>query len=191
MTESDRPYFYRLLEIANELTIMPGDKKLSRLQEALFMKLKEYPLEVLAKALDDYCRAEKFFPMLADIIKQIEGTPDDRAALAWASVLKAKRKYKLRKGIRFSSPATHFALEKMGGWEKFYWSLDDSNEAIKAKDFFRLFKIGEKCASWNNEPGKIKVCPYFPSDEEIYARQNGKDFQSEVFNVETDTIIKT
>ena len=189
MTENDRRAFYDILDAVNDLTIMPNGKDLERMKKILFANLLEYPLNVIASALNAHCRAEKFFPMLADIIKQIEGTPEERAALAWSLVMKAKRKYRLRKAIKFPSPAIHFAIEKMGGWEKVYWSVDDSNENFKAAEFQRFFKIGEKISSWNGENGKVKVCSYFPSEEEIYALRKGKKIKREIFDVENDKII--
>ena len=189
MTENDRRAFNDILDAVNDLTIMPSGKDLERMKEVLFTCLIDYPLNVIAKAVNAHCRTEKFFPMLADIIRQIEGTPEERAALAWSLVMKAKIKYRLRKAIKFPSPAIHFAIEKMGGWERVYWSIDDSSENFKAAEFQRFFKIGEKISSWNGEDGKIKVCPYFPSEEEIYARRKGKNFKSEVFDVENDKVI--
>ena len=189
MTENDRRAFYDILDAVNDLTIMPNGKDLERMKKILFANLLDYPLNVIASALNAHCRAEKFFPMLADIIKQIEGTPEERAALAWSLVMKAKRKYRLRKAIKFPSPAIHFAIEKMGGWEKVYWSVDDNNENFKAAEFQRFFKIGEKISSWNGENGKVKVCSYFPSEEEIYALRKGKKIKREIFDVENDKII--
>ena len=189
LTENDRPAFDEILDFVNDLTVLPGGKDLSRMKKALFASLSQYPLDVVADALDAHCRSERFFPTLADIIRQIEGTPEERAALAWALVMKAKRKYKLRKAIKFPVPAIHFAIEKMGGWEKVYWSVDDANESFKAAEFQRFFKIGERCASWDSETGKIKVCPYFPSEEEVYALKKGRKIKREIFDVETDKII--
>ena len=142
MTENDRRAFDDIMDAVNDLTIMPGGKDLERMKKILFANLMQYPLEVIASAVNAHCRAEKFFPMLADIVRQIEGTPDERAALAWSLVMKAKQKYKLRKAIRFPSPAIHFAIEKMGGWEKLYWSIDDFNENFKAAEFQKFYKIG-------------------------------------------------
>ena len=191
MTENDRAAFNEILDAVNDLTIMPNGKNLERMKKILFANLLQYPLPVIAEAVNAHCRTDKFFPMLADIIRQIEGTPDERAALAWSLVMKAKQKYKLRKAIRFPVPAIHFAIEKMGGWEKVYWSIDDFNENFKAAEFQKFFRIGEKCASWTGGNGKVKVCAYFPSDEEIYALKKGnKNFKREVFDVENDKIIK-
>ena len=190
MTERERSAFDEVLDAVNDLTIMPGGKDLERMKEVLFANLSEYPLRVVVDALYAHCRTEKFFPMLADIIRQIEGTPDERAALAWSMVMKARQKYKLRHAIRFPSAAIHFAIEKMGGWDRLYWSVDDVNESFKSAEFQRFFKIGEKCASWDGKNGKVRVCPYFPSEEEVYARKKGSaNFKPEVFDVESDKVI--
>ncbi len=189
MTDNDRAAFNEILDMANDLTIMPGDRDLSRMKEILFANLKQYPLDTVAKAVNNHCHEKRFFPMLADIIQRIEGTPEERCALAWALVMKAKRKYKLRKGIRFSSPAIHFAIEQMGGWERVYWSIDDTNEKFRAAEFQKFFKIGERCASWDGENNSVRVCSYFPSEEETYAIKKGREFKCEVFDVETDKLI--
>ena len=189
MTENDRQAFYDIMDAVNDLTVMPNGKDLERLKLILFQELMSYPLSVIAEAMMAYCRSNRFFPMLADIITQIEGTADDRAIIAWSLVMKARQKYKMRKSIRFPVPAIHFAIEKMGGWERFYWSVDDDSEIFKSSEFQKLYKIGEKCASWNDEKGKVKVCPYFKSYEENYALQKGRKFRREVYDVETDKLI--
>ena len=189
MTENDRQAFYDILDAVNDLTIMPNGKDLERLKQVLFKELMQYPVSIIAEAVMAHCRSNKFFPMLADIITQIEGTPDERAIIAWSLVMKAQHNYKLRKSIRFPVPAIHFAIEKMGGWERLYWSIDDDNEKFKSAEFQKLYKIGEKCASWNDEIGKVKVCPYFKSYEENYALQKGQNFKREVYDVETDKLI--
>lgn len=51
MTENDRPAFDEILDFVNDLTIMPGGKDLTRIKNALFISLAEYPLEVVAKAV--------------------------------------------------------------------------------------------------------------------------------------------
>ena len=189
MTKDDKKVFLEIIDLVHDLTIMPNGKDFDRVKNALFDNLMKYSLAEVTKALKAHCREEKFFPTLADIVHQIEGTIDERALLASSLIMKAKRKYKLRKAIRFPVPAIHFAIEKMGGWEKLYWSIDDFNENFKSMEFQKLYRVGERYASWDFEPGKIKVCPYFPSEEEIYARKKGRTFKREIFDVETDKLI--
>ena len=56
--------------------------------------------------------------MLADIAAVIEGKIEERATVAWYQILKARLKYGVNKSIRFSTPATHFAIECMCRWPK-------------------------------------------------------------------------
>ena len=168
MTDNDRKAFDEIFDLVGEMTIMPSGKDLGRMKKVLFFGLSDYPLNVIADAAKAHCRVSRFFPMLADIIMQIEGSVEDRAALAWSLILKAKRKYRRNKSLRFPVPAIHYAIECMGGWEHLYWSIDDNNESFRAKEFFRFCRLGEKNATWEN------VLPYIPSNEEIYAVDTGE-----------------
>ncbi|MBQ9539527.1 MAG: hypothetical protein IJU95_09670 [Treponema sp.] len=185
MLKQDYPAFSELMQRADAVTVMPNGKVLGQVITALFIGLKDYTLEDVVRAVDAHCRSERFFPMLADIVKQIEGDPRDRAALAWALVLKAERKYGTGRSIRFSDPATHFAIEKMGGWWHLYRVLNDANESFKAKDFTQLYCLGEKYASWDGRNGTTAVIPYFPSEYEVNNRWRGFELEREVFDVET------
>ena len=183
MTEDDRKAFDEIFDLVGEMTIMPGGKDLGRMKKVLFFGLMEYPLDRIIEAAKSHCRVNKFFPMLADIIVQIEGSFEDRAALAWSLVMKAKRKYRRNKTLRFPSPAIHYAIECMGGWEHLYWSIDDANESFKSKEFFRFYRLGEKSATWEN------VKPYFLSDQEAYALKHGKEIVPEIYEVESGKVL--
>ena len=183
MTEQDFTEFSSLMELASQVTAMPNGKNAKEVTSALFTFLARYPFDVVKCAVMNHCRENKFFPMLADIVRQIEGTAEERAAMAWSLVLKAKKKYRLMKSIRFPNPATHFAIERMGGWEHLYTYLIDEAEDFKAKIFTTYYLVGEKIATWDT------VCPYFACHEEIYAKEHGRIIKRDVFNVETDMII--
>ncbi|MBQ8692622.1 MAG: hypothetical protein IJ576_02460, partial [Synergistaceae bacterium] len=62
----------------------------------------------------EHCRTEKFFPMLADIIRRIDGTSEERAAVAWASIREAIRRH-AGDSIKFASPAMHYNCEDSHG----------------------------------------------------------------------------
>ncbi len=183
MIENDRKAFNEIFDIVGEMTIMPNGKDLERMKKVLFLGLMEYPLSVISEAAKSHCRISRFFPMLADIIVQIEGSLEDRAALAWSLIMKAKRKYKLNKTLRFPLPAIHYAIECMGGWEHLYWSIDDNSENFRAKEFIRFYRLGEKNATWEN------VKPYFLSDQEAYALKKGREITPVIYAVESDKIL--
>ena len=135
MTEDDRKAFDEIFDLVSEMTIMPSGKDLERMKKVLFFGLMEYPLDRVIEAAKAHCRVNKFFPMLADIIVQIEGSFEDRAALAWSLVMKAKRKYRRNKTLRFPSPAIHYAIECMGGWSIFTGRLTMPVKVLRQKNF--------------------------------------------------------
>ena len=183
MLPSEYQEFASFMRIFSKVTVTPNGKSIDEMIEALFVLLEEYPLETVKTAVIRHCEANKFFPMFADIVGQIKGTPDDRALLAWGLVLKASKKYRLRESIRFPHPAIHFAIEQMEGWRDFFNTLTDDNKDFRGKTFMAYYKLGEKCATWEN------VCEYFPSDGERCAIQAGRMPARKVDDVATDTII--
>ena len=183
MTGQDYQEFTALMELVSQVTAIPNGKNAKEITNALFTFLSEYPFDVVKCAVINHCMENKFFPMLADIVRQIQGTVEERAAMAWALVLKAKKKYRLRKSISFSNPATHFAIEKMGGWEHLYTYLIDEAEDFKAKTFETYYRIGEKVATWQN------VKAYFIGEDEKYLKEHNRLKKREVYNVETDMLV--
>ena len=183
MTGSDYQEFCEFMRRISKVTAIPNGKSIDEMIDALFMLLNEYPLEAVKAAVMRHCEANKFFPMLADIMSQIKGTPDERAMMAWGLVMKARREYRQRVGIRFPHPAIHFALEQMGGWAHVYKTLTNENEDFKAKTFVVYYKLGEKCATWEN------VCDYFPSEVERHTLKAGRVLARKVYNVATDMLV--
>lgn len=78
-------------------------------------------LEQLQKAFQAHCMdAEKgvFAPKVADIVRVLEGTVTDRAALAWGKVLESLSTVGAYADVVFDDPAIHAAIEDCGGWVK-------------------------------------------------------------------------
>lgn len=57
--------------------------------EIYFRVLADWPIEVVAAAVDAAIRRLKFFPKPAELIELIEGSPEDRAEHAWQQFLVA------------------------------------------------------------------------------------------------------
>lgn len=183
MLPSEYQEFASFMRLISKVTAVPNGKSIDEMIDALFALLEEYPFGAVKTAVMKHCEVNKFFPMFADIVSQIKGTPDERALLAWGLVLKASKKYRLRESIRFPLPAIHFALEQMEGWRDFFNTLTNENKDFRAKTFMAYYKLGEKCATWEN------VCEYFPSEWERYTIQSGRVPVRRVYDVATDTII--
>ena len=77
--------------------------------------------EQLQKAFQAHCMdAERgvFAPKVADIVRVLDGTVTDRAALAWGKVLEAMSSVGAYSDVVFDDPAIHAAIEDCGGWVK-------------------------------------------------------------------------
>lgn len=78
-------------------------------------------LEQLQRAFQAHCMdAERgvFPPKVADIVRELEGTVTDRAALAWGKVLEAMSSIGAYSDVVFDDQAIHAAVEDCGGWVK-------------------------------------------------------------------------
>jgi Domain of unknown function (DUF6475) len=58
----------------------------------------------------------QFLPKPADVVKHLQGTQADRAALAWSKVLEAIQRVGGYATVAFDEAAIHCAIEDMGGW---------------------------------------------------------------------------
>lgn len=57
-----------------------------------------------------------FAPKPADIVRQVQGTPTDRAARAWSITLDAASRVGAYSDVVFDDPIIHVVVEDMGGW---------------------------------------------------------------------------
>lgn len=76
----------------------------------------------------------RFMPLPADIVKQIEGTGGDRAALAWTKVRQAIRDVGPYRSVAFDDPLIHRVVEDMGGWVPLN-DLRSDEVPFRGKDF--------------------------------------------------------
>lgn len=57
-----------------------------------------------------------FAPKPADVVRQVQGTPTDRAARAWSITLDAASRVGAYTDVVFDDPIIHACIEDMGGW---------------------------------------------------------------------------
>jgi hypothetical protein len=77
--------------------------------------------EQVSKAINIHVRdAERgvFAPKVADIVRSLQGTSTDRAALAWSKVYGAIGSVGAYQDVVFDDPAIHAAIVDCGGWQK-------------------------------------------------------------------------
>ena len=80
-----------------------------------------FSYEQVAKALNVHAKdAERgvFAPKVADIVRVLQGTSTDRAALAWGKVLGAMGSVGAYQDVVFDDAAIHAAIVDCGGWTK-------------------------------------------------------------------------
>lgn len=78
-------------------------------------------LEQVAKAMSTHAKDPErgqYPPKVADIVRLLQGTPTDRAQLAWGKVLDAIQRVGNYSDVVFDDPAIHAVVEDLGGWPK-------------------------------------------------------------------------
>lgn len=83
--------------------------------------MQSFSLEQVSKALTKHATdAERgqFAPKVADIVKALQGTTSDRAALAWGKALDAMARIGAYRDVVFDDPAIHASIADCGGWPK-------------------------------------------------------------------------
>lgn len=82
---------------------------------------KNFEMEQVQKALQRHaCDPERgqFAPKVSDIVRALQGTSTDRAAIAWGKVHEAMSAVGAYSDVVFDDPAIHAAIEDLGGWPK-------------------------------------------------------------------------
>ena len=185
MRRDEYPCFANIMKRAAMLTYKPKNTDFNDLLWVLFEELApRYDLSQIDLAVRLHTQRDKFFPMLSDIIRCIEGTAADRAIIAWGIVMKAVRYVGSSNSVAFPSPEYNFAIAQMGGWIKFSSTLLEDEVKWRGKEFERYFVLGDQRVSWYHEPGKIRVERYCMGTHEINSRRNGYALP-EVKNAET------
>lgn len=80
---------------------------------------KGYTVNQVAKAIQAYATDPDrghFAPKVSDIIRLIDGSAEDRAALAWGKVLEAASSVGAYQDVCFDDPVIHSAIMDCGGW---------------------------------------------------------------------------
>ena len=172
MQNKDFKKFMALLALVADTYSQP---RLSEDAVKLYFKvLSDYSLDEVSQAIMEHIKQSPYMPKPADIIRIIEGTAEDRASEAWYYVLKAIQQYGYYESVQFDNPAIHYAIERMGGWQKLC-QLTEEELPFRERDFIKHYVRGERMASWDKVP----------------LRFMGKHEQDNVFNGWDDMIPDT
>jgi len=172
MQNKDFKKFMALLALVADTYSQP---RLSEDAVKLYFKvLSDYSLDEVSQAIMEHIKQSPYMPKPADIIRIIEGTAEDRASEAWYHVLKAIQQYGYYESVQFDNPAIHYAIERMGGWQKLC-QLTEEELPFRERDFIKHYVRGERMATWDKVP----------------LRFMGKHEQDNVFNGWDDMIPDT
>ena len=171
MTEHDRGRFAVILKITADLY---GIEPLSRdALELFFVLMAKYNIGQFEKALHDHMLSSRFMPRPSDIVSRIEGTPEERAMLAWPTVVNAIRRIGGCNSVAFPTAEYIFAISKMEGWPKLCSSMFDDEIKWRGKDFKSFYVFADGRVSWENSPEKIRVARYCAGLYELNNLANG------------------
>lgn len=58
----------------------------------------------------------QWMPRIADLVRALEGSSQDAAALAWGNVMQAVSRVGMHQSIAFDDPIIHLVIDDLGGW---------------------------------------------------------------------------
>jgi len=103
----------------NAISDAVGSRRLTDMAISVYWQtLRDFELADISKALTQHMRNPdigQFMPKPADIIRQIEGSGDERSLVAWTKLERAVTQVGPWKPIVFDDARIHVVIEEMGG----------------------------------------------------------------------------
>lgn len=109
-----------------------------------FMALKSHDAKTVFDAITAHVsRPAQSYGMVQpnDIVLLIEGSPDERAGLAWQKFLTAARSKSSYLSIAFDDPYIHATVKFMGGWVKLTEEMEESAREQYRRIFDTSYKL--------------------------------------------------
>jgi hypothetical protein len=129
--------------------------------------LKPYSAKQFSSAVAAHMRHSqfgRFAPRIADIVREIEGTPDELAQLAWAKVHAAVRRVGNYRSVCFDDARIHVVLDQMGGWGVIC-SMKSDDAPFRAREFCQRYN------ALRDDPADYPA--YLPGDHEGHNQLHG------------------
>ena len=139
MRAHDQNRFFALWDVVLEA----NGKTLS--EEALWFywrALENYEIEQIEQAMMAHTRDPSkggFAPKPSDIVRHIEGDPEQAADRAWGRVLRALERVGSWSNVVFDDRAIHAVIHDMGGWARLC-STQKRDLPYRAQEFRRLYQ---------------------------------------------------
>ena len=116
MNSGDRKRFVDMLQAVYAMQRVDLSDAVTELWWAA---LEEYELPAVLDAFKRHTKnpdTGQFLPKPADVVRQLEGSTQDVALLAWARVVQAVRDHGTYVSVDFADPLIHRVLTDLGGW---------------------------------------------------------------------------
>jgi len=119
------------------------DKQITKtLTDVYYEIFKDYSTETFSRALEKCLRTRAYssLPKPAEILEFLEGTPQDKALIAWLQVKEAIGKGGYYASIEFADPVIAHCVNWLGGWTWLCCSQIDEMPFIEKRflDMYRL-----------------------------------------------------
>ncbi|MFO0335559.1 MAG: DUF6475 domain-containing protein [Pseudomonadota bacterium] len=118
MTDDDKRAFWTLLQGVHEFYRVDLSTFAGRVW---WQACRGYSLDQVTTAFDRHLtdpKSGQFMPKPADIVRQLQGTHEDRSAIAWGKVLDAIQRVGPWQSVAFDDGVIHAVIEDLGGWVK-------------------------------------------------------------------------
>lgn len=165
MTDDDKRSFYALLKDVH--SFYRAD--LTKFAAGIWWNaLQNFELEAVNKAFSAHAADPsrgQFMPKPADLVRELQGTQTDRAALAWSKTMQAIERVGGYQSVAFDDPAIHAAIEDLGGWPAITATTYDELPHLERR-FCAAYKAHQKAGSPHP--------PHLPGQAEIANRTAGR-----------------
>lgn len=139
MKSSDRQRFAALMAQASETYAKPLTEGGLTLWWTL---MRDHTIDDVERAMHAHMldpERGRFLPVPADLVRIIEGSGGDRAALAWTKVREAIRSIGPYRSVVFDDPVIHAVIEDMGGWIRM-GDMSTEEAPFRGKEFSDRYK---------------------------------------------------
>lgn len=185
MTEDDRS---RFAEILTALAETYGEELSAARLRLYFAALQDLDIEQVEFAGEKIAGASRFFPRPVEFREVIEGSAEDRAAVAWRTFLEIAA-HSGYPSLQLADGALAFAIEEMGGYREAVEKIHEASAEMQRahqKSFEQFYKIGKM----RGAPGKYLLGEFEARNRSLQSwitMRNGKPVQA--FEVQVQVLL--
>lgn len=146
MNDKDKKEFSVLFSMMCEVFESDIDAgRLKLLRDVYFETLKKYPMPEVRSAMSTVMQTRVFnkLPKPAEILVTITGNEDDRAMIAFQSLVKGIKYVGPYSDVAFEDKAIMTTIQMLGGWQKLN-EVTDKELKWMEKDFIAAYKVAAK-----------------------------------------------